>query len=194
MTTPSLEAIQEINVITSNYTAEWARNGGGVVNVVTKSGTSRFSGSAYDFLRNDGLNANSFFRNMDPRPEINSTPPRLRYNNFGSRSADRRCQAAASSFSSVPRSGGGALATKDSSLLAFPIQSWLTNPASPNYVPPEARDPNAVKLLALWPAANVPGTNQYRTTITNALDTRQEFVRADYNASANWSLMGSLLA
>ncbi len=53
VTTPSLEAIQEINVITSNYTAEWARNGGGVVNVVTKSGTSRFSGSAYDFLRND---------------------------------------------------------------------------------------------------------------------------------------------
>ena len=83
VTTPSLEAIQEINVITSNYTAEWARNGGGVVNVVTKSGTSRFSGSAYDFLRNDGLNANSFFRNMDPRPEINSTPRRLRYNNFG---------------------------------------------------------------------------------------------------------------
>ena len=67
VTTPSLEAIEEINVITSSYTAEWARNGGGVVNAVTKSGTSRFSGSAYHFLRNDALNANSFFRNMDPR-------------------------------------------------------------------------------------------------------------------------------
>ena len=67
VTTPSLEAIQEINVITSNYAAEWARNGGGVVNVVTKSGTSRFSGSAYDFLRNDGLNANSFFREHGTR-------------------------------------------------------------------------------------------------------------------------------
>ena len=65
VTTPSLEAIQEINVITSTYAAEWARNGGGVVNAVTKSGTSRFSGSAYQFLRNDALNANSFFRNMD---------------------------------------------------------------------------------------------------------------------------------
>ena len=83
VTTPSLEAIQEINVITSTYAAEWARNGGGVVNAVTKSGTSRFSGSAYEFLRNDGLNANSFFRNMNPRPEINGPPPRLRYNNFG---------------------------------------------------------------------------------------------------------------
>ena len=37
----------------------------------------------YDFLRNDALNANSFFRNMDARPAVNSAPPRLRYNNFG---------------------------------------------------------------------------------------------------------------
>ena len=83
VTTPSLEALEEINVITSSYSAEWARNGGGVINAVTKSGTSRFSGSAYHFLRNDALNANSFFRNMSPRPEINGAPPRLRYNNFG---------------------------------------------------------------------------------------------------------------
>ena len=83
VTTPSLEAIQEINVITSTYAAEWARNGGGVVNAVTKSGTNRFSGSVYEFVRNDALNANSFFRNMAPFPQINSAPPRLRYNNFG---------------------------------------------------------------------------------------------------------------
>ena len=82
VTTPSLEAIKEINVITSTYSAEWARNGGGVVNAVSKSGASKFSGSGYEFVRNDGLNANSFFRNMSPRPEINSQPPRLRYNNF----------------------------------------------------------------------------------------------------------------
>jgi hypothetical protein len=83
VTTPSLEAIQEINVITSSYTAEWARSGGGVVNAVTKSGSSRFSGSAYEFHRNDALNANSFFRNMQPQPEVNGGPPRLRYNYFG---------------------------------------------------------------------------------------------------------------
>ena len=83
VTTPSLEAIQEVNVITSSYGAEWSRNGGGVVNAVTKSGTNRFSGSAYEFLRNDALNANSFFRNMDPQEQVNSSPPRLRYNNFG---------------------------------------------------------------------------------------------------------------
>ena len=83
VTTPSLDAIQEITVITSTYQAEWARNGGGLVNVVTKAGTNRFSGSAYDFVRNDALNANYFFRNMAPQEQINSAPPRLRYNNFG---------------------------------------------------------------------------------------------------------------
>ena len=74
VTTPSLDAIQEINVITSGYTAEWARNGGGVVNVVTKAGTNRFSGTAYHFLRNDALNANAFFRNASANPEVSSTP------------------------------------------------------------------------------------------------------------------------
>ncbi len=193
VTTPSLDAIQEINVITSNYTAEWARNGGGVVNVVTKSGTSRFSGSAYDFLRNDGLNANSFFRNMDPRPEINSTPPRLRYNNFGYSLGGPALPSRRRLFFFGSQEWRRSTRDERPFASAVPDPSWLTNPASPNYVPPEARDANAVKLLALWPAPNVPGTNQYRTTITNALDTRQEFVRADYNASANWSLIGRYL-
>jgi hypothetical protein len=64
LSTPSLESIEEFKIITNGYQAEWPRSGGGVVNVVTKSGTSRFSGSGYEFLRTDKLNANSFFRNM----------------------------------------------------------------------------------------------------------------------------------
>ena len=74
-----------------------------------------------------------------------------------------------------------------------PDPAWLTDPASPEYVPPEARDPNAVKLLTLWPTPNIAGTNNYRATFTDELDTRQEFVRADYNVSANWSLTGRYL-
>ena len=59
LSTPTLESIQQFKIITTSYAAEWPRSGGGIINVVTKSGTSRFSGSAYEFFRNDSLNSNS---------------------------------------------------------------------------------------------------------------------------------------
>ena len=62
LSTPTLESIEEFKIITSGYDAEWPRSGGGIINVVTKSGTNQFRGSAYEFFRNDALNANSFFR------------------------------------------------------------------------------------------------------------------------------------
>jgi hypothetical protein len=190
---PSLEAIQEINVITSTYSAEWARNGGGVVNVVTKSGTNRFSGSVYNFLRNDALNANSFFRNMFPDPQFNSTPARLRYNNFGYTLGGPALPNRNKLFFFLSQEWRRSSREKSPASAPVPDPTWLTDPASPNYVPPEARDSNAVKLLTLWPVPNVPGTNLYRTTATNELDTRQEFVRADFDVSTNWSLTGRYL-
>ena len=193
VTTPSLEALEEINVITSTYSAEWARNGGGVINAVTKSGTSRFSGSAYHFLRNDALNANSFFRNMDPRPAINSAPPRLRYNNFGYTIGGPALPSRKKLFFFFSEEWRLSSRDKRPSEAGVPDPTWLTDPTSPNYVPPEARDPNAVKLLDLWPAPNVPGTNRYRTTIATELDTRQEFARADYSPRGHWSLAGRYL-
>ena len=72
LSTPSLESIEEFKIITNGYQAEWPRSGGGIVNVVTKSGSSRFAGSAYEFLRSDKLNANSFFRNLSTDPTVNS--------------------------------------------------------------------------------------------------------------------------
>ena len=193
VTTPSLEAIQEINVITSSYSAEWARNGGGVVNAVTKSGASRFSGSAYHFLRNDGLNANSFFRNMDPRPQINSVPPRLRYNNFGYTLGGPARPDRKKVFFFASQEWRRSTRAKGTSDATVPDPAWLTDPASTNYVAPEARDPQAVKLLAAWPSPNVPGFNRYRTTLANQFDTRQEFVKADATLVADWSLTGRYL-
>jgi len=193
VTTPSLEAIQEMNVITSSYSAEWARNGGGVVNIVTKAGTNRLSGSAYEFLRNDGLNANSFFRNMSPRPEINGEPPRLRYNNFGYTFSGPALPSREKLFFFFSQEWRRSTRDKGSTQEPVPDPAWLIDSANPNYVAPEARDPNAIKLLTLWPSPNVPGTNQYRTTITRALDTGQEFVRTDYHPSSNWSVIGRYL-
>jgi outer membrane receptor protein involved in Fe transport len=56
-----VDAIQEFSVLTSNYSAEYGKTSGGVVNAVTRSGTNEFHGSGYEFLRNSALDAANFF-------------------------------------------------------------------------------------------------------------------------------------
>jgi hypothetical protein len=75
---PSIDAIEEVRVVRSAYSSEFGRSAGGQVNIVTRSGTSQFHGSAYEFFRNDKLNANSFLNNAN-----RIARPPLRYNNFG---------------------------------------------------------------------------------------------------------------
>jgi len=76
--TPNPDTIAEFRILTSNYTAEYGRNAGGIVSAVTKSGTNQYHGAAFDFLRNDAFNANTFFNNVNGQPrEI------LKRNQFG---------------------------------------------------------------------------------------------------------------
>ena len=56
-TQPSVDAIQEVNIQTSNFAAEYGTAGGGMINMVTKSGTNQYHGTAYDYITNDALNA-----------------------------------------------------------------------------------------------------------------------------------------
>jgi hypothetical protein len=58
---PNLDAVAEFRVLTNNFDAEYGNYTGGVVNVVTKSGTSQFHGSGFEFLRNTNLDARNFF-------------------------------------------------------------------------------------------------------------------------------------
>ena len=80
LSTPTVDSIKEFKVLTSNYTAEVGRSGGGTVTLVTRGGENDFHGSLYDFARNDRFNANTFFNNR-ARPALRT--PRLRYHNFG---------------------------------------------------------------------------------------------------------------
>lgn len=86
LSTPTIDSIKEFKVLTSIYTAEIGRSGGGVVTLVSKSGGNDFHGSLYDFVRNDRFNANNFFNNrLGRRPDGSPVArvPRLRYHNFG---------------------------------------------------------------------------------------------------------------
>src|SRR6266498_1603515 len=60
--TPSLDAIAEFKVLTSNYGAQYGRNGSGTIEVETKAGTNAFHGDAYEFVRNDAFNASNYFQ------------------------------------------------------------------------------------------------------------------------------------
>jgi hypothetical protein len=73
---PSVEGIQEITVQTNSYAPEAGRTAGGVVNLVTKSGTNQFHGSVYEFFRNDIFDGRNFFQTTGSMPE-------LRQNQFG---------------------------------------------------------------------------------------------------------------
>ncbi|MGA8866535.1 MAG: carboxypeptidase regulatory-like domain-containing protein [Candidatus Sulfotelmatobacter sp.] len=58
---PSVEAIDEVQVLTSNYGAQYGKNGSGTVEVETKSGTNQFHGGAWEFVRNEAFNAHNYF-------------------------------------------------------------------------------------------------------------------------------------
>jgi hypothetical protein len=73
---PSIDAIEEVRVLTNLYTAEISRSQGGVVDLVTKSGGNKFHGTLYEFLRNDKFDARDYFSTTGPKPE-------LRQNQFG---------------------------------------------------------------------------------------------------------------
>jgi hypothetical protein len=65
---PPLDALQEFSVQTSNYSSEYGSSAGAVVNVITKSGTNAFHGSAYEFLQNDKMNAANYFALAGQKP------------------------------------------------------------------------------------------------------------------------------
>lgn len=75
---PSLESIQEVSILTNNFTAEYGNRSGAVVNIVTKSGTNSLHGVAFDNLRNEDMNANSWQNNYTGIPKAI-----YRYNYFG---------------------------------------------------------------------------------------------------------------
>ena len=80
---PSVDAIQEFNIIANNPSADLGHFLGGVISVSIKSGSNQFHGDAFEFLRNDFFNANEWSRNFSPDPTVNGTPPKLRWNEFG---------------------------------------------------------------------------------------------------------------
>jgi len=75
---PSQDALQEFKVETSNFAADLGQSSGGMITMVTKSGTRQYHGAAWEYVRNDAFDANTFFSNLNGQRK-----PELRYNTFG---------------------------------------------------------------------------------------------------------------
>ncbi|MGA9446800.1 MAG: TonB-dependent receptor, partial [Candidatus Sulfotelmatobacter sp.] len=75
---PNPDAVAEFRILTSDYTAEYGRNGGGVISVVTKSGTNQIHGSLFEFIRNRAFDANDYFNIQQGLPRLD-----LKRNQYG---------------------------------------------------------------------------------------------------------------
>ena len=152
---PSVDAIAEVNVMTGQYNAELGRTSGGVVNIITKSGTDEFHGSLYEFLRNDDLDANNYFA-------LAGTKPPLKQNQFGGSIGGPIRKGRTFFFADFE---GFRQVMGQSKLLTVPtapedkfdftdVGSGVLNPLTLN--------PIALQYFALFPAPNLPGlANNY---------------------------------
>ena len=151
---PSIDMISEVKVDTNSYSAEEGRAGGAVVNLLTKSGTNQWHGGAYEYLRNDKLNANDFFANLagNPRPEY-------RQNQFGGSFGGpiRKDK----TFFFVDTEALRIVQGVPTGLLSTPTLYEEQHPGDFSdqpggiVVPASKIDPVALKYWALWPAPNV---------------------------------------
>jgi hypothetical protein len=180
-----VDAIQEFSVLTSNYSAEYGKTSGGVVNAITRSGTNQFHGSVYEFLRNSALDAKNIF-------DVGAIPP-FRQNQFGvSAGAPIRKDKTFifGDYEGVRRSLGTSV--RDQVLSA---QARLGNLA----VGPVSVDPKVAAYLALEPLPDPNSTigngdRGFFTRVGQVVVNENFFtIRADQKFSDKDSLFGTYL-
>ena len=194
---PPPDAIQEFKILTHAFSAEYGRNAGSVVNVVTKSGSNTLSGAAWVFNRDDALQARNYFA---PRTQ---PKPVLKQNQFGAAIGGPLMRNKLFGFGYYEgyRNDSGitqnilvlseAQRRGDFSALATAIRDPLTGVAFPgNLIPTGRISPAAAKLLNDFvPLPNSPG-NRYIVSPT-VTDVRDQFgARFDYQLSGQQTLLG----
>ncbi|MGH9470610.1 MAG: carboxypeptidase regulatory-like domain-containing protein, partial [Terriglobia bacterium] len=185
---PNPDALQEFEVLTSNFSAEYGRNSGGVIIAATRSGTNEFHGTLWEYLRNTDLDARNFFSSGVPQliqnqygftfggPAIKN---RLFF--FGSfqGSRIRQSEVLSSATPPTPAERGG-----DFSATGKTIKNPATGQVFANGVIPSALfDPVAVKFMnAYMPLANSPN-GTWTALVPNPTNDNQYLWRADYDSS-----------
>lgn len=200
---PSIDAIQEFKVESSNYSAEYGRSSGGVVNVAIKSGTNKLHGTLFEFLRNDALDASDFFAN---RSGLKKAP--FRFDQFGGTLGGPIVTnklfyfgSYQGTFTRSKRTVITTVPTPDMKrgIFPFPVYDPLTfnpstftrQPFANNTIPQQRWDPVGAKLLQLYPDPNLPGlANNYAGQISRSIDNHQVDTRVDYVIGSKDTVFG----
>ena len=192
---PPPDAVQEFKILTHSYGAEYGRNAGSVVNVVTKSGTNTWHGSAWEFNRDDSFQARNFFATFTPALKQNQFGGAIggpivknRLFIFGYYEGFRNTQGTTSNLvvlSADQRAGNFGTTTIKDPLTGQPFQN--------NTIPSNRIDPIATKILNSYiPLPNQPGNHLVRSP--NTQDNRNQFGdRVDYRINDRHTLFGRYL-
>jgi len=186
---PNLESIGEFKVTTNNFTAEYGRALGGIVNTHIRSGTSMWHGSMFEYVRNTVLDARNFFDGKRLPYNFNQFGGSLggplikdKLFIFGDYQG-QRSRASSTAFSNVP-TAAEAQGNFSDLLPGTKIYKPLTIPRVQfpnNIIPPEDVDPAAAKMFALLPAPTASGLYNYIKPAVTAGTIDSSDLRVDYN-------------
>jgi hypothetical protein len=200
-----VDAIQEFSVITSNYSAEYGKTSGGVVNAITRSGTNQIHGSAYEFLRNSKLDSKNYF-------DVGNIPP-FKRNQFGGTIGGPIIKDHTfffADFEAIRQSKGiTTVATVPSDTARtgklYSIYSPTSTPpcsvgtATPDMACQIAVDPSAAKYFTFFPhapaSAQGPGNDNAQFTFVGQQVVNENFLtaRVDHHLSEKDSLSGTYM-
>lgn len=192
---PNPDAIQEFSFQTNNYSAKFAGRGGGVVNMVTKSGTNELHGSLYEYVRNSGMNARNFFASTDDGLKRNQYGvaiggPVVKNKTFfffawqGTELRQRPPTSTAVVPTAAQRKGDY------SAMLPTQLMDPATKQPIPgNIMPASQLDPVAQSVLKTIPLPNQPGGLLYYVQASSQTD-NQYIGRIDHQFSAGHRLSG----
>src|SRR5256712_12793993 len=212
----NFDAIGEVQVELNNYRAEYGRNGGPVVNIVTKSGTKQYKGSVYWYKRHEGLNANDFFNNRNgiakptyrfdtgggtlggpvPMPKGGKEKLFFFYSFDGLKSLNPRPLQQVTTPSALERAGDFSQSLDTNGRLIV-VRDPLTGQPFPNNVIPSSRiNRSGQALLNVFPLPNALDRSvtrgNYNYNFQESLDVpkRQNVARVDFHPSARDAFYG----
>jgi outer membrane receptor protein involved in Fe transport len=202
--TPSIEAIQEFKIQTSTYSAEFGRNAGAQINLITKSGTNSFRGAAFEFLRDAALDAKNYFDPVDqPIPPFTRNQfggvlgGPVRRNqlfflvNYEGTRMDKSLTALATVPTAAERMGDFSRTLNPATGALIVVRDPVTGlPFPGNVIPPDRLDPTGSRVAALYPVPNRTGTQNFVSSPSQEFNADLLTIRIDHALSSRDTVFG----